>query len=199
MKQSSNPPKTRVFIAGVISAVVLAVCLVAAAIILAVTARGWYGPGLWYGGGVFGREALGIVYVLGTTSAAVLFACVVAGIVRFVAARVRQGRYGYYSRIASMMPGGPFKGDSVLIGTVRSADVGSAVFSVTDADGEAKSVHVNPLTRITKQSLHGTLGKRKDETRDNAHINTGDFVVVKSFNTGTKTLEAAFIQIFSEE
>lgn len=104
------------------------------------------------------------------------------------------GERGSFPRFAPRAA--PARG-AALMGTVRSVDAVSSVIDVTDADGSSRSVHINPLTRITTRLSPGS-DFRGPERLDILSIKEGDFVIVTDFNTRTDTLEASGIEILQE-
>lgn len=141
----------------------------------------------------------------------------------------RDGRAGHEDRHCDCMgfphPGMPdYRGEPVLMGTVQSVDTSNSVITVKDADGESKSVHINPLTAIVRltpppapsadgngaapsappaPSADGSgaapsappAPPAPPSPLDISSIESGDFVSVRNFNTGTATLEASNIVI----
>lgn len=92
-----------------------------------------------------------------------------------------------------------FQEKEILMGTVKSVDTEKNIIVVTDADGKDKSVHVNPMTHITKMLPPPT--KDRPPVFDElplSEIKNGMWVTVKDFNTGTETIEAEHINVKTE-
>ena len=94
-----------------------------------------------------------------------------------------------------------------LLGTVSAVDDSKQIVTIKDADGKETQVHVNPLTRIHEMEKPETKPDSEDKNRPNERkwpeinelkledLKAGAWVMVKKFDTETKTLEAARIMV----
>ncbi len=102
------------------------------------------------------------------------------------------------------MPFRDFPDTKLLMGTVKSVNTETNVVVISDCDGSETKVHVNPITRIVPlpqlppkpEDEKPEPGERKFATLSD--VKSGSWVIVKNFNTDTKTAEAAIIGIFTE-
>jgi hypothetical protein len=85
------------------------------------------------------------------------------------------------------------------MGYVASADKGSVV--ITDADGKNVQIHINPLTKIIKQSPDALqcperrINREAPDFGSIEDITKGSWILVTSFDTGTTEIEARCIVI----
>lgn len=75
------------------------------------------------------------------------------------------------------------------MGVVSSVNKDNGMITVTDVDGKDTQIHINPATRIIEDNT------RRPELAEIGSIKKDDWVMVSTFNTDTKTSEAAFIFI----
>lgn len=135
------------------------------------------------------------------------------------APRVERGERGDLREGPRMfLPEAGFGNGPSVMGTVQSVDAEKGTITVRDADGNARNVHVNPMTRIEKrlppppQPADNTAEAPRDMKEkgdrpelpkfgmlDISSITEGSYVSVRNFNTGTDTVEASNIMIVSEQ
>lgn len=107
-------------------------------------------------------------------------------------------------------PDFPGRDNPAVMGTVKSVDTGSSIIVVTDADGNDISVHVNPMTHITKITPPAPPASKEDvrprpdklpdfEEVPLADVKNGTWVIVDEFDTDTKTVEARHVKLMPEK
>lgn len=87
--------------------------------------------------------------------------------------------------------------DEIIIGKVKSINTSNSQITVTNTDGKDVTLEVNPFTRIVfredfgpRQNADFPLPPVKGELKD---LLKGDWVMISTFKTETKTLSAAKI------
>jgi cold shock CspA family protein len=100
------------------------------------------------------------------------------------------GTPGRMSGMGFFGMGGP--GAQQTMGTVSTVNKETGLITVTDVDGKEVQIHVSPVTRFAETRPQDPTKAKIDS------IVKGDWIMVTTFNTNTKILEAASLFVEHE-